>query len=131
MGSARAVVDLRNTSVEDCRLLGYARLQLIGTRGQGLPTWSGPGQTMLVPDVPSHLVALAPGATASFDIGYSDSPGANPTVPYAKACPSAPRLDVFLPGGAQPLYVTANIAPCGGVMMVSPFVPGAAPIPPN
>ena len=42
MGSVRVVVDLRNTSAEDCRLFGYPRLQLIGTRGQKLPTWSGP-----------------------------------------------------------------------------------------
>ena len=129
MGSVRAVVDLRNTSAEDCRLLGYPRLQLIGTRGQKLPTWSGPAQAMMFPDIPPHLVALVRGATASFDIDYGDNPGGNPAVPYAKACPPAPRLEVFLPGDAQPLDVTANISPCGGGMAVSPFVPGGAPIP--
>ncbi len=131
MGSVRVVVDLRNTSAEDCRLFGYPRLQLIGTRGQKLPTWSGPAPAMMFPDIPPHLVALVRGATASFDIDYGDNPVGGPTVPYAKACPPAPRLEVFLPGNAQPLDVTANIAPCGGGMTVSPFVPGGLPIPFN
>ena len=129
MGDVRAVVDVRNTSSQDCRLLGYPRLQLIGTKGQKLPTWSGPGQAMLFPELPPHLVALFPRATASFDIDYGDNPEGNPTVPYAKACPPAPRLELFLPGNAQPLDLTANISPCGGRMGVSPFVPGGAPIP--
>jgi Protein of unknown function (DUF4232) len=132
MGSVRAVVELRNTSAQECRLFGYPRLQLVGTRDQKLSTRSGPGGAMMFPNIPPHLVALVPGATtASFDIDYGDNPGGSPEMPYAKACPLAPRLEVFFPGGAQPLNVTANIAPCGGGMTVSPFVPGGAPIPFN
>ena len=127
MGDVRAVVDVRNTSAEDCRLLGYPRLQLIGTKGQKLPTWTGPAQAMLFPELPPHVVALFPGATASFDIDDGDNPDGNPTVPYAKACPPAPRLELFLPGNTQPLDLTANISPCGGRMGVSPFVPGGHP----
>ena len=92
MGSVRVVVDLRNTNAEDCLLLGYPRLQLVRTRGQKLPTWSGPAPAMMFPDIPSHSVALVPEATALFDIGYGDNPVGNPTVPYTKACPPATRL---------------------------------------
>ncbi len=71
-----------------------------------------------------------PRETASLDIDYGDNPAGEPLPPYAKACPSASKLKVFLPGNAKALVVRVEFfSTCGGRMLVSSFVPGSAAIP--
>ena len=114
-GSVRVVVILRNSSQAACWLFGYARLGLVGTKGQELPSGASRGKTMTFPEVPPHPVGLVPRETASFDIDYGDYPAGEPLPPYAKACPSASKLKVFLPGNAKALVVPVEFfSPCGG-----------------
>jgi hypothetical protein len=73
-----------------------------------------------------HRVALAPGATASFDLQYGDTPGgAQANEPYAEACPPASGTEVTPPNASDHMVVSASMAPCAGQVLVSPVVPGS------
>lgn len=128
MGSAAAEALLRNTSSVPCHLYGYPGLQLVGPHGLRLTSTVTRGSAMTFPDISPHLVGLLPGQSASFDIGYGDNPiGADGRLPYNKACPEATELAIFPPDDYTPLYAATDIAPCGGLLIVSSLVPGDEP----
>jgi hypothetical protein len=127
MGNVATVITLRNVGAGACRLEGYPRVILVAATGRLLPTRDGDATTgdYMFPSVVPHPVALAPGGVASFMIGYGDNPfGAATNEPQGVACPPAIELRVILPGTDQ--FGTARVAvgACGGVVRVSPIVPG-------
>jgi len=128
LGHVGVLFTLRNTSSASCRLDGYPGMQLLGSNGQPLPTTvvrAGTG-AYLFPAVAPHRVAMPPGATASFDLQYGDSPvGAQANEPYARACPQATSAEVTLPNVSDHSVVPVSMAPCGGRVLVSPVVPGS------
>jgi len=128
MGTAGDLVRLQNVSSSHCQLDGYPGLQLIAANGRLLPTTAvTPADgSMTFPASHPRRVALVPGGISSFDLDYNLNPsGAANNESYAVACPSATSVRVTLPGTDQ--YGTAALptTPCGGVIRVSPLVPGA------
>jgi hypothetical protein len=100
---------------------------MLSASGAPLPTITHWGGSFVFPALRPHLVGLRPGQAASFDLGYTDAPVGN--LPYQQACPAAASLAVIPPDDFTSLRVTASIAPCEGVLDVSPVVPGTAQIP--
>jgi hypothetical protein len=129
LGHVGVLFTLHNTSAVSCQLFGYAGLGLLGPGGQPLPTTvhrAGSG-TYLFPAVVPHVVALAPGGYASFDLEYEDNPwGAQVSEPYAQACPAASQTEVTLPNAYDFSVVPADMAPCDGAVWISPVIPGRA-----
>jgi hypothetical protein len=127
LGHVGVLFTLHNISDVRCRLLGYPGLRLAASSGGQLPTTvhDATAGTYLFPPVAPHLVALAPGDYAVFELEYEDNPfGAQASEPYATACPAAGRADVTLPGALAASAVTAAMAPCGGDVWISPVIPG-------
>jgi hypothetical protein len=128
LGHVGVLFTLKNTSSASCRIQGYPDMQLLGSNGEALPTTVARAVSgaYLFPAVTPHRVALAPGATASFDLQYGDNPvGAQANESYAQACPSASSAEVTLPNSPGHSIVPASMAPCGGQVLVSPVVPGS------
>jgi hypothetical protein len=128
LGNVATLITLRNVGAVGCRLEGYPRVILVAATGRLLPTHDGDATTgdYMFPSVVPHRVALAPGGVASFMIGYGDNPfGAATNEPQDVACPPATEVRVVLPATGQ--FGTAHVAigACGGVVRVSPIVPGA------
>lgn len=116
---------LRNASSEGCQMYGYPGLALAAPDGQPLPVAVGRGGAYLFPSVPPSRVVLAPGETASFDLGYAAG-----TSPVAN-CRKFTEAEVFLPGSF--LFTPVSLADidtlsdgvaCGGHFRVSPVIPG-------
>lgn len=128
-GNTGIEVVLRNTSTKPCSLEGYPGLQLLDAQGAGLPTTVDHAPDQLFGMVLPHLVGLAPGQAASFDVGYGDNPTGNPPPPYQQACPTATQLSIFPPGDTTALSARTAIAPCEGWLTTSPVVPGTIRIP--
>jgi len=128
LGHIGVLFTLRNASSMNCRLYGYPGLLLLDARGQALPTTvvrAASGAYLFAAVVP-HWVALQPGAVGSFDLQYGDNPvGAQASQPYATACPTASQVEVTLPDAFDHAVVPADMAPCGGQVLVSPVVPGS------
>ena len=120
---------LRNVSAVPCHLYGFPGLQLLSASGAPLPTTASWGGSFLFPALPPHLVGLAPGQKASFDLEYGDMPFGNPPPPYQQACPTAAALVIIPPDDFTSLTAAVTIAPCYGALSVSPVVPGTAHIP--
>ena len=127
-GHVGAEVVFRNASASDCRLFGYPGLKMLNASGAALPTTVSRGGSFLFPAVAPHLVGLAPGQTASFDIEYGDNPTGNPPPTYQKACPAAATLKITLPDDVTAVRAGVTMAPCKGDLTVSPVVAGTAPI---
>jgi Protein of unknown function (DUF4232) len=126
LGHVGVLFTVHNTSASGCRLSGYAELRLLG-RGGPLPTTvqQAVSGTYLFPPVAPHLVAVAPGGYAAFELEYVDNPfGAGASEPYATACPAATQADVTLPGTSASSAVPAAMAPCNGQVWISPVIPG-------
>lgn len=128
LGNVAARVTLTNVGERHCILEGYPRVVLVGRDGRLLSTQARPATTgaYLFAAVMPDRVALVPGGAASFMLGYTDNPfGPDATKPYDVACPPSSAVRVILPGGHA--YGTARIAiaVCGGLLEVSPIVPGA------
>jgi len=127
LGNVAMLFRLRNASNDGCRLDGYPQIQLVSETGAFLPTT----ETHAVdgdysfPAIPAGPVALGPGDTASFELGYGDNPsGAAISLPYDVACPTAQRVRIILPGTHQLGTAVVPLAPCEGRINVSPIFPG-------
>lgn len=111
-GSIHLNGDLTNRSQTTCSLYGYPGLGLLDRSGAALPTTVLRSPSAVVPYVPEKLVVLAPNQTARFYAGYSDVD--------TQPCRSAAKLEVTPPNAYTHLTVPAAIAPCGGIIHVSP-----------
>jgi len=128
LGNVATLITLRNIGPGGCRLEGYPKVILVARGGHPLRTHDGNATTgdYMFPAVVPHRVAIGPGELASFMIGYGDNPfGPTANQPYDVACPPADAVRISLPGTIE--FGTAHVAigACGGVVRVSPIVPGA------
>jgi hypothetical protein len=127
LGNAAAIVRLRNVSSHGCTLDGYPGVQLVSRTRVELLTVirQAVDGAYMFPAVRVQRVALVPGDTASFEIGFSDNPfGGGENLPYDIACPPARWVRVILPGTNQFGTAELAIAPCEGVVDISPIFPG-------
>jgi Protein of unknown function (DUF4232) len=128
MNQGEVIVTLRNRSTAPCRLTGYPSVEL--RRGtMSLPTTdrhavSGGYQ---FPPVPVHLVGIEPGASASFEIAYLGIPITDQ--PQDVACPRADALRVTLPDSVEYGTAALALAPCNGILDVTPIFPGSERVP--
>ncbi len=127
-GHVGAEIIFRNMSAQSCHLDGYAGLTMLDAHGTALATTVHWGGSFLFPAVAPHVVGLAPGQQASFDLEYADNPAGNPPPPYQQACPAAATLKIIPPDDVTALSARVTMAPCQGDVYVSPVVPGTAPI---
>jgi hypothetical protein len=127
LGNVATQITLTNVSGRACTLSGYPGVALIGAGGQLLVTHASPATTgaYMFPAVAPHRVALAPGGIATFMLAYGDNPsGPGLTEPYDVACPVTSAVRVILPGTHEFGTADVSIAPCEGLVDVSPIVPG-------
>ena len=127
LGNVATLITIRNVSDRGCTLTGYPTVKLIAADGEFLPTQDHDARdgAYLFPGVAPHLVAVAPGESASFMIGYGDNPSGDDVYkPYDVACPPAVAVRVILPGTHQYGTARAGIGACEGWILVSAIVPG-------
>jgi hypothetical protein len=109
VGHVGEVVSFRNHSAARCTLYGYPGLQMLNAARRKLATEVLRGIAYTVPAVPRRVVTLAPGAEASFDVGYEDATG------YGfDHCPTSSSVEITPPGAYDPITVTWRIQPFGG-----------------
>jgi hypothetical protein len=122
------VVTFKNTSGTACSLYGYPGLQMLDSSGHAIPTDVIRGTSTTVPSVPEELVPIAPGAEASFDLGFPDGTGYGSAV-----CPTSTNVEITPPNATQPITISWQIQPYGGgtiaqlqcgQITVSPVYPG-------
>lgn len=128
LGNVATLITMRNVGSGGCSIEGYPQVILVAKGGRLLPTHDSDATTgdYMFPAVVPHRIALAPGKVASFMIGSGDNPfGPAANEPQDVACPQSLEVRVILPTTAQ--FGTAHVAmgACGGVVRVSPIVPGA------
>jgi hypothetical protein len=127
LGNVAALFRLRNASADGCVLEGYPGIQLISRTGVELPTTVRDAVTgaYMFPAVRPQRVALGPGDSASFELGYGDNPFvAGENLPLDMACPPTRWVRIFLPGTDQFGTAEVAIAPCEGLVIPSPIYPG-------
>ena len=119
-GHVHLVIALRNAGAVACTLEGYPLVALVGAGGKALPAHATHDGDMAFPATTPAAVTLAPGAVASFDIGFGHVPGDGET-----SCPEAQSLRVTPPGDTHAVTVAATADPCdSGRFAVSPLVAG-------
>lgn len=119
-GHVHLVIALRNSGAVACTLDGYPLVGLVGAGGKALPVRLTHDGDMAFPARKPAPVTLAPGAVASFDIGFGHVPGDGET-----SCPQAQSLRVTPPGDTHAVTVAATADPCdSGRLAVSPLVAG-------
>jgi Protein of unknown function (DUF4232) len=109
LGNVGVIFTFTNTSARNCSLQGYPGVHMLDANGDPLPTEVTDGVAYTVPSIPEQVVDLVPGASASFDLGYSDSTGYGTAI-----CPVAASLAISPPGAQQPILVTVEIDAYGG-----------------
>jgi Protein of unknown function (DUF4232) len=109
LGNVGVIFTFTNTSPRTCSLQGYPGVHMLDANGDPLPTEVTDGVAYTVPSIPEQVVDLKPGASASFDLGYSDSTGYGTAI-----CPEATTLAITPPGAQQPISVTVEVDAYGG-----------------
>lgn len=121
-GSVRLRIVFTNVSTATCKLFGFAGMQLLNARQQPLPTYVQRGSSGVVPAEPEADVVMTPGQHGSFYAGYSDVPVG------AQACKVSTSVEVTPPNDAKHFTLRLAIAPCGGLLTLSPVVHGRLPL---
>jgi hypothetical protein len=121
-GSVRMRFVFTNVSKSTCKLFGFAGMQLLNARGAALPTYVHRGTSTVVPAEPEVDVVMTPGQHGSFYAGYSDVPVG------AQACKVSTSVEVTPPNDAKHFTLKLAIAPCGGILTLSPVVHGRLPL---
>jgi hypothetical protein len=128
LGNVGALFRLKNTSSAGCTLVGYPGIRLVSQTGAILHSdvHQAVNGDYLFPPIVPHLVALAPGGYAAFNLGYGDNPfGPGTNEPYDLACPTARWVRIVLPNTNQFGTASFAMAPCEGRVNVSAIFPGA------
>lgn len=119
VSNRKDVFTIRNTAGWGCTAFGYPGLVLVGPDGNVLAASVARGGAYLFPSVQPHLVALPPGGTASFDVGYS--------IAELPQCQAA-QAEVFLPGSSTYNWASLDwlheLVPCRGPFSITPVLPG-------
>jgi hypothetical protein len=121
-GTIEDTVTLTNTSGAPCSLSGYPGMQLYDSSGTAIPTMVVRGGVHFAPaaaNAPAAKVTLAPNQAAQFVLHYSDVPSGNET-----SCPNSATARITPPNDMTSASVALAIAPCGGVVHVSPVYAG-------
>jgi hypothetical protein len=121
-GTNEVTFGLRNTSSATCPLFGYPGVELLGVNG-ALPTNEVQGGNYSFTNFARANVSVASGATAYFNIGYSDV-----TTGTESSCPMTTDIQVIPPNTTTELKVPGSFTVCnGGTVAVSPvFGAGSA-----
>jgi hypothetical protein len=121
-GSVRMRFVFTNVSATTCKLFGYAGMQLLNARGAPLPTYVVRGTSNVVPPEPEVDVVMTHSQHASFYAGYSNVPTAG------QACKVSTSVEVTPPNDTRHFTLKLAIAPCGGILTLSPVVHGRLPL---
>ena len=121
-GSVRLRFVFTNVSTATCKLFGFPGMQLLNARQTPLPTYVQRGSSTVVPPEPEADVVMTPGQHGSFYAGYSDSPVGG------QACKVSTSVEVTPPNDAKHFTLKLAIAPCGGLVTLSPVVHGRLPL---
>jgi len=118
LGNGGAIVSARNTGTRPCRLSGLPGLELVNAAGKVLPirVSAATGGAYLFPELPEGRVALRPGEWAHVQIAFGNV--------SETAYPAATAMRVTDAGGHRLGTASFDIAPCGGWLTVSAWVPG-------
>jgi hypothetical protein len=111
-----------NVSPTTCELFGFPGMQLLNARGAALPTYVRRGTSTVVPAEPEGDVVMTHSQHASFYAGYSDVPTGS------QACKASTSVEVTPPNDTKHFTLKLAIAPCGGIVTVSPVVHGRLPL---
>ncbi|MHB8439162.1 MAG: DUF4232 domain-containing protein [Acidimicrobiales bacterium] len=121
-GTTELTIALRNTSAITCGLEGYPGAQLNGSDGSALPTDVVRGGPYAFVSFAPTPVSLAPGASAYFNMGYSDVPTGT------TACSAAASMWVTPPNDVDHVTITQQLEVCdGGRINVSPVFGANSP----
>jgi hypothetical protein len=121
-GSVRMRFVFTNVSATTCELFGFPGMQLLNARGAALPTYVRRGTSTVVPAEPEADVVMTHSQHASFYAGYSDVPTGS------QACKVSTSVEVTPPNDTKHFTLKLAIAPCGGIVTVSPVVHGRLPL---
>jgi hypothetical protein len=115
-GTNEVTFGLRNTSSATCVLFGYPGVELLGAAGAGITTNDVRGGTESFTNFPAADVSVPTGATAYFNIGYSDV-----VTGGESSCPTTTGIQVIPPNTTTELKVAGQFTVCnGGTVDVSP-----------
>jgi Protein of unknown function (DUF4232) len=102
---------------------GFPGAQLLGAAGSQLPTHVVTGGNYQFTNLTPDPVVLAPGATAYFNLAYSDVPSGAETT-----CPTATQIEVTPPHASDHVTVAVQLTACGGgTVTVSPVFAQGSP----
>lgn len=116
-GTIETTVALKSTAPTPCTLGGYPGLQMLTAAGAGLTTTVVRKGSYSFTAMAPTTVALAPGQSVYFNIGFSDVPSGSESF-----CPTSASLEVTPPNATDHLVLAATLAPCSsGTLVVSPL----------
>lgn len=114
-GTLELTFELKNSSATTCQLDGFPGAQLYGPGAVALPTDVVRAGTYGFTNFAPTPVDLAPGATAFFNLGYSDVQSGTTT------CSQATSMWITPPNDVDHAVVTRQLDACdGGRLTVSP-----------
>lgn len=115
-GTNEVTFGLRNTSSATCVLFGYPGIELLGPDGAAIATNDVRGGTESFTNFPAANVSVPTGASAYFNIGYSDVVSGGES-----SCPTTTAVQVIAPNTTTELKVTGQFTVCnGGTVDISP-----------
>ncbi len=122
-GTFELTFALHNTSTLSCPMEGYPGAQLLDASGTELATHVVSGGNYQFTNFAPAPVVLGAGATAYFNLAYSDVPTGNETT-----CPTATQVEVTPPHAVDHDVVAVNAMVCnGGTLTVSPVFSQTSP----
>jgi hypothetical protein len=121
-GSVRMRFVFTNVSAATCKLFGFPGMQLLNARGAALPTYVVRGTSNVVPAEPEADVVMTHSQHASFYAGYSNVPAGG------QPCKVSTSVEITPPNNTKHFTLKLAIAPCGGILTVSPVVHGRLPL---
>ena len=122
-GTFEVSFGLRNSATTPCTMNGFPAVLLVSGSGTQLPTTVVRAGNVSFTNFPAAPVALSPGATAYFNMAYSDVPVGSET-----SCEMATQLQVTPPNTSTHGVVGISLAVCNhGTVTVSPVFGSGSP----
>jgi hypothetical protein len=122
-GTFEVTFALRNTSATACPMNGFPGIQLVGGSGAQLATHVVSGGNYQFTNFAPSPVMLGAGATANFNLAYSDVP-----VGTEASCPAVAQIQITPPHASDHDTVPVQWTVCGGgTVTVSPVFGAGSP----
>lgn len=122
-GTFEVTFALRNNTTTACPMNGFPGAQLLDSSGGQLPTHVVRGGNFPFTNLAPAPVILLGGATAYFNVAYSDVPTGSAT-----SCPTAAQIEVTPPNAVDHDVVPVQLVVCGaGTLTVSPVFSSTSP----